>query len=414
MTLRARPALAAAIAALIFCSCSGGNSATVWTDTPVVALYAAAFNESQTRFKIEVQYRESIATSLSGEKAHPALVIGSYLRNSDTRRHFQPIDYLFGEMIIDKSAFYPNLLSIGNVEGRQLFLPVSFNMPLVLFRKDVPKPEWNNFVVSPEELRKAGAGFNERGKQGFAKMAYSPRWDEETLVLLARMYGADLREGKPFAWSDSGFDRTLDSVRAWSKDNGGPADEDDFKFKYLYMPRHKSVEDGRVMFAVMDSSEYFLISEERRMPFDFRWLALDEAIPIDEGIVYAAMCRSGRGKQAAEAFLKWLYREETQRSLLETAKKNRSAESVFGIAGGFSSIRSVNEKTLPLFYPSLLGHVPPENYLKAPGSLPRDWLTVRSRIVAPFLFEATGANPPPDAHADFRSRVDTWIKQGGG
>lgn len=400
-------------AAAVF-SCANSSAATIWTDTPIVAFYAAAFNESQSRFKIEVKYRDDIANVLSLEKEQPALVIGRYLKNSDARRHFQPIDYLFGEMIIDKTAFYPTLLSLGNIDGRQLLLPLSFNMPLILYRGDVPKPAKDNFVVSPDELMEAAAGFNAQGRQGFARMGYSPRWDDDVLALAARMFGSDIREGRPFSWNDGGFERAVAFIRLWSARNRSPVDEEDFKFKYLYLPGYKSVEEGRVLFAYMDSSAYFLIPEEKRMPFDFRWLARDLAIPIDEDIIYAAVCRNGRGKQAAEAFLKWLYREDTQKGILDQARKNRSNESVFGIAGGFSSIRSVNERVFPLFYPSLLGHVPPENYLKSPGVFPREWPAIKKRILVPFLFDATGANPPGDLRDDFRKRVDIWVKQGGG
>jgi len=86
-------------------------------------------------------------------------------------------------------------------------------------------------------------------------------------------------------------------------------------------------------------------------------------------------------------------------------------ESSFGIAGGFSAIRSVNEKLFPLYYPSLLGKMPPAHYLKAPNVLPALWPDIKQAIVLPFLLEATGPNPPEDLNASLETRLQAWMKR---
>ena len=126
----------------------------------------------------------------------------------------------------------------------------------------------------------------------------------------------------------------------------------------------------------MSSSEFFVISEERRASLAIRWLSRSNSIPVEEDIVYAGICRKGEGRQAAEAFIKWFYSEETQRAILEDAKRYRSIESSFGVAGGFSAIRSVNEKLFPLVITSYSIHYTKLYDLAAlfrpmPGSLAR-------------------------------------------
>ena len=86
-------------------------------------------------------------------------------------------------------------------------------------------------------------------------------------------------------------------------------------------------------------------------------------------------------------------------------------ESSFGIAGGFSSIRTVNEKLFPLYYPSLLGKMPPAHYLKPPDILPSKWPELRKDIVLPLLLEATGPNPPVDPNATLEARIQAWLKK---
>ena len=121
-------------------------------------------------------------------------------------------------------------------------------------------------------------------------MGFSPRWDPDFLLLFARMSGAAFREGSPLSWNDEALTTALEQVRAWSSEvNRSAADEDDFQFKYLYLPRNLSVQEGRIAFAYMDSSQFFLLSEERRAALDYRWIARGTAIPVLEEAVYAGI-----------------------------------------------------------------------------------------------------------------------------
>ena len=197
--------------------------------------------------------------------------------------------------------------------------------------------------------------------------------------------------------------------------NRSPADEDDFQFKYLYLPRYLSVQEGRIRFAYMNSSEFFLLSEERRAPMEFRWVARGTSIPVLEDALYAGILRKGRGRAAAESFLRWFFRGGDAALPPRKDPAMRTNESVFGIAGGFSSIRSVNQKALPAFYPSLLGHLPPPEYIEAPPALPAEWPDLKERVLKPFLLNASGTSLPDfDPRADLRRRMDQWKKQTAG
>ena len=161
----------------------------------------------------------------------------------------------------------------------------------------------------------------------------------------------------------------------------------------------------------MGSSSFFLIPEERRAGLAFRWLSRDGAIPLDDEVVYAGICRGAKGKQVAEAFLKWFYTEGTQRKILEDARRFRSIETSFGVAGGFSAIRSVNEKLFPLFYPSLLGRLPPGSYLSIPPALPAYWPDLRREVILPFLVDATSAVALENPNGVLESRIQAWMKR---
>ncbi len=403
---------ASVLAASASCGIIEAPVAELRTDVPQMALYAAAFNTSQNRYRINVTWDEHVASSISKPGVKPALVIGRYLKNSQTKSTLQSLDHLFSDLVINQSSFYPGLLELGNSEGRQMLLPVSFNLPLVVFRRELDDSMSDGFILDLAELERLGAAQNKATKTSFTNMGFGPRWSPDFLYSTIRLLGAEFKEGAPLKWNRAGLEQGIAYIRAWAeRSNESATKEDEFQFKYLYLPGYKSVEEGRTGYSAMVSSSYFVVSEERRSSLSFRWLAKDGVVPVDEDIVYAGICRGGSGKQAAEAFLKWFYSEETQRSILDEAKRYRSMESSFGIAGGFSSIRTVNEKLFPLYYPSLLGKMPPAHYLKPPDILPSKWPELRKDIVLPLLLEATGPNPPVDPNATLEARIQAWLKK---
>jgi len=413
-TARAGVKIAATILSSLLFSCGIIDSpeAELRTDVPQMALYAATFNTSQSRYRINVSYDQNLAENLPEWNPKPALVIGRYLKNSQVRSSFQSLDHLFSELVINQSSFYPGLLELGNHEGRQLLLPVSFNLPLIVFKTTLDQSMTDGFVIDLAELEKKGAELNKTEKNTFTNMGFGPRWSTDFLYATVELYGADFKEGLPLKWNRDGLIAALNHVRSWSeRANGSVIKEDEFQFKYLYLPGYKSVEEGRIGYAAMDSSELFIVAEERRPSLSFRWLSRNGSVPVDDTIVYAGICRDGKGKPAAEAFLKWFYSEDNQKLILEEARRFRSMESSFGIAGGFSAIRAVNEKLFPLFYPSLLGKMPPAHYIKAPNILPSAWPEIKESIVLPFLLEATGPNPPADPNAALEAKLQAWLKR---
>jgi ABC-type glycerol-3-phosphate transport system substrate-binding protein len=391
MPPRRIPALAAATICLFLAACSPSDRgpATIWTDVPELAIAAELFNASQQRWLVVVQWKADLADALGEERDPPALAVGRYLKSASVRDRFQSLDYLFGELIVNQSSFYPELLSLGNIDGRQLLLPVSFNLPAIVFAKDA-KAAKPNPLIDLEEISSISTAYNKKEKAGFVRMGFSPRWNADFLALVVNAAGAGFREGKPLSWSDGGLKTALDKVSAWvAAANGSPAAEDDFQFKYLYTPPYQYVATGRALFAYMDSASFFHVPEDKRSALAFRWFSYQGQIPVSESVAFAAILHAGKGKQAAEAFVKWFFKEDDQRAILEAERRARSLASCFGVAGGFSSVRSVNEKVFPQYYPSLAGRLPPADALAPPGALPSDWAALKAYAVAPYLVEAT-------------------------
>jgi hypothetical protein len=401
-------ALACAAALVPSCSEPSGEPASIWTDAPALAMATELFNGSQDRYSVEVRWTANIAQEIRAAKRPPAVAAGRYLKGSSVRDKFRPLDYLFERSRVNRESFYEELLALGEADGRQVLVPLSFNLPAIVFAKGAA-PSGDGFTISLEEMAAPAAAF------GAARMGFSPRWDPDFLVLAAGSGGAAFKQGKGgLAWSDPGLARAIDELRGWTaRVDGSAAAADDYQFKYLYAPAYQYVKEGRALFAYMKSSDLFLVPENKRDELDFRWFAAAGLVPVSEDIVYVAVSRDGAGREAAEAFVAWLFREDSQAALLELSRRTRAMESNFGVGGGFSSLRAVNEKAFANYYPSLLGHMPPSSSLAPPAALPEDWPSLKAEVLGPWLLKATASSGPvEDSSAELAARLAEYRKKG--
>ena len=78
----------------------------------------------------------------------------------------------------------------------------------------------------------------------------------------------------------------------------------------------------------------------------------------------------------------------------------------FGIAGGFSSLISVNEQVLPVYYKYLLAKTPASSIPKSPTSYPSEWTAIKKEIIIPcMLSEISGKH---DSYA-LANNFKEWV-----
>jgi len=159
----------------------------------------------------------------------------------------------------------------------------------------------------------------------------------------------------------------------------------------------------------MDSGSFFTLAADQQNNLDFRWLAEQEIIPLTEGAIYLGLTKKSKAPKAAEAFSRWLFSADTQRYLLERSRKNRLAETSFGISGGFSAMRPVTEQIFPQFYQVLLGHMPPAEFLSPANILPINWMAMKERVVLPYLHERS-RQPNEEGVYQLERRLTDWLR----
>jgi ABC-type glycerol-3-phosphate transport system substrate-binding protein len=384
-------------------SCQQDNIAVLWSDRPEFALYGEYFNSAQNQYKVETRYydypAQKLADVFSGIKTPdflktgskrdaPDIVAGSWLKSASTRVYFKPLNGYFKDKSLEKEAFYSRLLSMGSIDGKQYLLPVSFNAPMVIFAIDRADQLSNPFTVDFNEMKKLGKSYNAETRGVYTRMGFSPVWDDNFLFVTATLLNASFREAEPLAWDTLALERAMEFIFEWINEaNSSIQAVDDFTFKYYYNPPAKLALSGRILFAYMDSDDFFTLAEDQRNRLDFRWLAEKNTIPLNEMSVYLGLVKKGGTPKAAEAFIRWFFNTETQRGLLEKSAQLRMRETSFGIAGGFSATRPVTEQAFPQFYPDLLRHMPPQEFLSPPNILPSNWMTLKERVVLPYLHD---------------------------
>lgn len=390
------------------CNMRASNTIILWTDRPEFALYAMFFNASQNSYKVEVRYFEFPAQRLTESNEQPDIVVASWLNSSSIRPLFRDLNDLFRRDGLEHSSFYSRLLSLGNIDNRQYFLPVSFNIPAIIFARDFTQSAPNPFTIDLEEMKQRGKAHNVKNHGSFSQMGFAPSYDDEFLFVVTSLFGSSFREASPIAWENQLLQQGINWTQNWiSEANISIQVEEDFTYKFFYTPPDKLVNTGRILFTYMESARFFILPEERRANLDFRWLAANEMIPLSEGNVFFGIHRRTRALPAARAFAHWFFSAETQRLLLEQAKNFRLNETSFGIAGGFSAMRTVTEQVFPQFYPDLLGRMPPESFLSPPNALPVNWLAIKERVILPYLRERIRHSPNGEARP-LERRVSDW------
>ena len=380
-------ALAASVCALL-AGCGLGLEPTVQlvTNRAEMAAYVDRFNAVQSEVKVEIAYQETPAQAvLDGVTGD--IVIGEWLASPSVMDRMDGLGDIVKPGKIDPAWFYSRLLAMGSRDNRPVLVPLSFSLPAVVYTRqpaDLP-----TMFMPLDTLRAMSKAYNKTSKAGaLINVGFSPAWSPDFLTATALLFGARVRPGRNGlpSWDESSLRKTVDFVASWITDvNGGPADDVFFTRYVLNQPWawHKLLADpARALFGFASFTDFFALPEEERRDLDFRWLSQDGVIPVLDNVLFAGIQRSSRDKGGARAFLQWFCSLGVQQSLITVNQSRRIG--VFGITNGFSALKNINEKDLPLKYPLLLGHIPQENLLSFPETLPDSWLKVRD-VIHPWI-----------------------------
>jgi hypothetical protein len=399
-------------AALWFCissaSCAIVSDPTVrlLTDRPELAAYVERFNSGQEEHRVEISFSESPSQSvLAGIQAD--VVIGEWLATPKILEKFESVSDIVKAGKIDPSLFYSGLLAMGAKDGRPVLIPVSFDLPAIVFSGSGAPSDFPPMLLPLDLLRAHSQTFN---RDGSMAMGFSPLWNRDFLGTAAALFGTRFRAGRAgfAAWDADGLSQTVEFLRDWlSRVNGGKDRDAAFAEKNLVQPYYKLIEGKKVLFSLSSFTDFISLPEEKRRSLDFRWPSSGGIVPVREDALFAGVLRSGKNKRGAKAFMEWFFSLQNQRSFLDAAQSLRIG--VFGITDGFSAIRSLNEREMTQKYPILLGHIPAESVLRFPETLPDNWVEFRDKVLWTWLISSARGQET----VSLSSRMEEWQADSG-
>ncbi len=394
---------------LFFSSCSPNSTIILWTDKPEMAAYVEEFNSVQDKYRIEIVYKKDPGTALAQTEYSGDLVISEFLNSPGTIEQFSSLADMYDENKLDLSIFYSELLDLGYFENELNLLPISFNLPTIMFKKTIDSEDIPSFYMNPEDIKNASINFNAKSDTNFEVMGFSTRWEKEVLFINSVLMGTNFQmlSTGVLSWDRQKLLDSIEFSKDWSeKTNGGLEQEEEFTTKFLYDPSYKLIEENRIRFFYSDLVNFFGIAPEKRKHLDFRWLASDNKIPVLENILFTGIPEKAKNKKGATQFLHWFFDPSTQENLLKSSQIKRM--DTFGFANGFSSLREINKNELAIIYPNLVGKIPQESSLIFPEALPLYWVELKNKVIIPWLYEQTGQKTQG---ITLQGAIEDWLKQ---
>lgn len=381
---------------LFGCSKKTEKRLVIWTDNSEAAPTIELYNKTH-KHKAVIVYKENIAASLppAQEELSPDIIVGSFLKNRKTRKNFISLDFLFNRKYLSSSDFYTTLLKSGTFGYHQYLLPVSFNIPAMIFSSENKNFIKDNYTISLEELKETGAEFNKTNKKGsYTAIGFAPLSSSDFLYTTTQLRGANFKEDKKktFTYDKNQLTESIEYLKNWiNTENTSVQTESDFVYKYLSETPDKQVTSGRTLFSFITSDKLFSMSEVQLSKIDFRWLNNNNLIPIEDSLIYMGIAKKTKKAALAADFISWFFDSETQHLLIERKFKSNLDTVQFGIAGGFSSLKDVNEHILPVYYPAMLTNIPQAGTFTISDRKPAKWNEIKSKVILPYLEDAVRA-----------------------
>ena len=382
--------------ALTFQSCSSkkkNKRVVIWTNNSELVQYIELFNATHET-KAVLVYKENPAASLPPQKNEllPDIVIAPYLKNRETSKNFESLDFLFDRKYLKADDFYSGLLKYGDIFFTIRLLPVSFNLPAIIFSKENRKFVQNDYTLTPENIFEISKNYTQRNSKGkLTKIGFSPLSSDDFIYTISRMKNTEYKESKKhlFTYNKENLSLSVDYLAKMTMlDSLSIAESNDFVYKYLSEVDTKRVLHERTLFAYTVSNEFFNLPPEQISKIDFRWFEDAGLIPVEDSIITMGISKTVSNFQESIEFISWFYDTDTQKKFLELKNNLTSDRIKFGIAGGFSAIKAVNEQVLPTYYKNLLSNIPKQGSIRLPDPKPVCWNEIKTEVIIPYIKES--------------------------
>ncbi|MBN2439903.1 MAG: hypothetical protein JXJ04_01100 [Spirochaetales bacterium] len=377
---------------ILLCGCLFINTRKVIlvTHKPEILAYAEAFNATQNKYHVEVVYAAEPDSVLLGKGEPADVIIGEWLASPSYMQKCESVNSLLNQKKVDANLFYAELLRMGKLDKEQRVLPLSFTLPCIIFDKKKRSTLFSDIFVPIDAMKTSSLLYNSAKGTRLLKMGFSPLWNDDFIYLTSILFGSDFRKGvdKNVTWNVDPLLKATAFLKNWINEiPGGYSAERMFSKKYLTTPPYQLIKEEKILYYFLESEDLYKIPQEKFEYLDFGWLSYENKIAVTDNILFIGIHKRGRNKDGGKAFISWIFNPVTQEKLLEI-NHFKKLDGVFGLAGGFSSLKEVNITLLPQHYPLFVNHIPLSESLIFPGEFPDNWQRVKTEQVKSWLNEA--------------------------
>ena len=369
-------AISSILAIITLWSCGNGVEIIhILTDRKELASAVEIFDADDDDVIITIRHVPVIDAGII-ETEQPDLVIGAYLSSPEIVDLLRPTDSEF--------PVYEALTGPADSRGRSYLTPLSFELPLIMGKREVLSELPDPMLVRPEELREASVPYSATNDNDrLIRLGFSPNWNPRSFTdLLAVRYPTAFVTGMDHL-DDASLEMIVEEARNWVLETAGDLESDAlFNSRYRYIPDEYLILEGRILFARTDFNSWASLPDTTAGRLDIRYFSGPRTIPVI-AVISAGIPSTADSPDASSRFIHWLMLPETQSRLM--ARWERDGITVFGFLGGLSSLPEVNESILIRHYPAMKGMIPEGHYLSVPESLPQRWSTIRDDVIAPWF-----------------------------
>jgi hypothetical protein len=360
---------------LLLLSCSGRNTAVLWSSNKEIVNIVDLYNSSNKEYRIIFQYKENPASAYIKADKKPDILIGEDLQNKEIKSEMINLDTFFKKEI-PADDINQALLAGVYLDDNKHLIPLSYSLTTAVFNNNTKRINQDLPTYETHQMMLDAADFNE----GQKKRGYSPFWDPSFTYAVLALSGSDFTSSdeKTIQWEEVQLKSGMDFLIEWNQLNGGSELMDFFNTKYLYGNRIQILKDERILFTVMTSSEFLELSDEVSQGLNFLFVSQDFKLNAED-IVYGGISRKTAARAPAADFISWLMKIENQERIVSETLKNKSQS--FGFLGGFSSLNSLNCNILTDYYPQLKGKIPSSQYILPEKERPLDFNTIKQELI---------------------------------
>ncbi len=307
----------------------------------------------------------------------PDLVIGDDINTAAISSLLAPVTL--------QASIYPALTGPVNSRDKQILFPFSFNLPVIMGRKEVMNLLPDPVVIRELDIRELEKSFVRHDKHGrLTRLGFSPSWNHASYIdmIWLELGDSEITLEKPTDINDD-FLQVVTNLSNWIAGSAGSLElEIEFSERYHYLPDEILLNKRWINFARTDFSTWVTIPGNIIRDFDIRYFSGDRFIPV-QSVTWGGILKGSQSSERAEDFLDWLLLSSTQKELIERWELEGLA--VFGFLNGLSSIPEVNQRILLDRFPILRGMLPENHYLTVRKRLPDRWARIRDEVILPWM-----------------------------